>query len=1018
MAFKKTQGRQVYVSPVGLPDLSGFREAARQYSNMSQFAMSVGTDIRHREFNDAIVEAEIAGKTNGVKYQINPETGQKELAPLVNLNYTQANNLATDKEREIVADVYRKAAVSAYTASAVNDIESQAELSLINNPSDPDAIMADFSGALSGLQKSVEPEVFQALAPKAEAAYIKARNKAVAQLQKNVNEQSKIDLGTQFTRNYQELGALLAVGSSGDEDEVALFEERVTEIAEENAGILENMQSFNASPQEIDAFQTAQVQHVARAVGESYLTKTYMGTNGSYSSTLSAIDNVINDVQDPKINKDTLRNSLEAFALSMHKQDQEFEKEQAENRTNINQEVTRQRMAGVRVEDMLRDPLHIIHTLLPTQQENQLDKSTSYFDKINKDAYDADYAYLKDWQNTIGTPEQDNLFRRFSNVKEMFDQGLIGWDKFSDAKTAIKEYIDAAFVSPDATQRGFILKKELGELSSYVNPPQFYMDFLPDAVNLNIVGKGRTFEDADAYLNAVESYAKRYQTNMDKRLQANASLSKAFQGKILSDTEINNIVDVTPSYNAVMKDGSVVTPNFYTEDEALLQASIDAADRFANETNGLLLPELKGLIDSAYREPKVADTLIRGLGQIVDGMHKVYGGDKRAHFYDLMETNGYTDGEQSFILDVLATSPELAVEAHRGNNGPALANANKIIQDHTGNRLSGKLMEDSAREFTQEQFTRAMTGHDFYAFFNPKISVQDQRMIDELGLSVGIKGRELKNAVIGNERVFNTLQGLFFSKLSSQRGAGDPKQAMRQAVLSLGKRFGFQKNTVTGKIELVDRPMMHYAQAAVPTMKTLDGRRIPVATLTETMVIEDVVRKFLGTDTPDIARMPNKELDDAVKAALDPKSGYGSDINFYANDNFGGEQTYTVVLTDHYQNPTVLFPDYKFDWDTSVHSSRYKKVLDNIQTSRMKKVWSSYGLLDQSLINAGLQAHSSRQAQVKAMGDILRNLDYLRLMTSPGATPEFIESLGDPFTEEEINDFFYIFDQIGSAGYR
>ena len=62
MAFKKTSGQRVFAQPTGIPNLSGFKQAAAAYDQLAQTAMSIGTDIRKREYNDAIRQAEIDGK--------------------------------------------------------------------------------------------------------------------------------------------------------------------------------------------------------------------------------------------------------------------------------------------------------------------------------------------------------------------------------------------------------------------------------------------------------------------------------------------------------------------------------------------------------------------------------------------------------------------------------------------------------------------------------------------------------------------------------------------------------------------------------------------------------------------------------------------------------------------------------------------------------------------------------------------------------------------------------------------
>ena len=69
MAYKKTGGRSVTVQPTGMPDLSGFFDAARQMQEIGNVANSIGTDIRRRKYNDLLRQAEVDGSTAGAVFK-------------------------------------------------------------------------------------------------------------------------------------------------------------------------------------------------------------------------------------------------------------------------------------------------------------------------------------------------------------------------------------------------------------------------------------------------------------------------------------------------------------------------------------------------------------------------------------------------------------------------------------------------------------------------------------------------------------------------------------------------------------------------------------------------------------------------------------------------------------------------------------------------------------------------------------------------------------------------------------
>ena len=101
MAFKKTQNR-IRVQPTGLPDFSGYANAARQYENISDLAFGVGAKMREQKVNDLILEAESAGRTAGATYD-----ADNNLVPLTNLDLDKAIEDQVFSESEKSSSVRR-----------------------------------------------------------------------------------------------------------------------------------------------------------------------------------------------------------------------------------------------------------------------------------------------------------------------------------------------------------------------------------------------------------------------------------------------------------------------------------------------------------------------------------------------------------------------------------------------------------------------------------------------------------------------------------------------------------------------------------------------------------------------------------------------------------------------------------------------------------------------------------------------------------------------------------------------
>ena len=109
MAFQKTKSRGVFVKPTGTPDLSGFRAVAQSYQDMARVATGIGLDMRKRQYNDLIRQAEIDGKTAGAVFD-----KEGNLVPLTNFDYGKASDAFNETDKKGVLAAYKKAALTTY----------------------------------------------------------------------------------------------------------------------------------------------------------------------------------------------------------------------------------------------------------------------------------------------------------------------------------------------------------------------------------------------------------------------------------------------------------------------------------------------------------------------------------------------------------------------------------------------------------------------------------------------------------------------------------------------------------------------------------------------------------------------------------------------------------------------------------------------------------------------------------------------------------------------------------------
>ena len=1015
MAFQKTKGRGVFVQPTGMPNLSGFSQAAAEYSNIAKLGMSIGTNERQKEFNDAIREAEIQGKTSGVK-----RDADGNLEPLVNFEYAKAAEMYSDKEKDAVLKAYKTAAIGAYTSQAVSGIYSAANESYLANSNDPDAIEASMQGYMSSLSK-MDQDIYLKLAPKAEAAFLEVKNRAAAKQQQEAEETSRVFFGEHFDQNMRQLGNLVAVGSSGEPNDDAAFADRFSELQEEQEQILENLATFGATPTQIQELRELQGNHLAIRAGQSHIDRVFTATQ-SYEKTLTAISKIVAEAPDD-VNVDVLRQSLDAHAADLVNIQNQRKKEEGENRENIYQAISREiylREVGSEgkksVAEMLANPQHPIHQLEGTQIGSLLSIDDADRKEYANNIYNEEFAFLQNWKTIKGTEFEQNLLSRFFSIRDLYEKGLVDFGKYEAARVAYLEYEDDKFVKPERDTLTGYVSKELSKASSYLRPPEFWAAKKPDLIAAGVIGpKSLKYKNEQSYNDALFKYAVEYRKQENERIEGSAALRKAQAGLKLGKTELDALNKFTPNYKAIMPDNSVRPVDFFPvlengeEDIEHFLASVDAVDRYANETGGQLHPSAKEIVDNLVNTPQLADKAKRIVGQIVTGISATESITQEEALYDLIAINDLDNKTTSALMMATKLSPELAVDAIKALDS---VDTNRGLNAILPTRADGVSLDQATDELFDTTFREAMTGHNWWKLLNPKISSMRQQQLIEFAESADINLNDLGQAVILDPDVRSAVKGIFLERVAHVKGQGDAKEIMRQALIKVGKRFGYEENKATGEIYLVERPIMDFGQATIPSMR-IGGRNQPMFTLTREMIDADFTEKWFSRGTPGLR---NSRLDEAMRSVTDYGNLYRSDLTFHANINFGSQQTYTVILTDHYGNPTVVDTDYKWEFASSIQAPHYEQVMNRMKTERGKEFWSMMGLFDRSLLQNNMEQYSRRASDRSLMG-IVRKLDELRILTHEGAPQSFIDGMGQPFNKEEIEDVMEAYQSWVSLGY-
>lgn len=1007
MAFKKTQGRSAFVSPTGSPDFSGFKKAASTYENIANTAYNIGTDIRKTKYNDAILQAEIDGKTAGVTYSVDKQ-GNRTLVPLTNLDYGKATELFSKGEQDAVLRQYRKSAISTYVSNATIDVQSAAKQALVQFPADPDKIRGAASGYFTGIS-DLDDEVYQALGPKIDAAFKTAENQALAQQQKEARADQISSATSLLNLNAEKLGVLSAKGAGETEESKLGHGLMVGELLAEQDEAYEVLKTNGVSDSEIQKLQDKTNTVIASRTGQAHIERIF--TAEGEAGALRAIGGLVKDAQtNSDIDSEVLSTILFRTASQMENIRRADMSMENFNKNAIYQQIIKDiYINGANIDDMLSNPNHKIWQLEGSMLASAVSQSESRVKQAVNEKYSSSSSVVGAWESLSGTSDEYLVIDNYQDVKQQFVDGDIDYDRWLPVRDNYLKYVDNKFFQKDREIAGQAISKELGPSSSFAATPAYFENITGSLIKSGVIGENGPFKDVYKYQDAINSYASKYKKHLGEMGTLARARGHARMSIPLTSAEQESLVKHEGANIAILDDGSAVPMDLTSENTEVLMASIDTVDRYAGVTNGLLHPEASRVFAQALHNPEAADLSMRMLGQIVSAMQKVHGRDYKAHLSDFFDRNGISDEQRAYfkLIGDLG-SVELAREVHQSTKSVDL---NRDLSQYIGQRKDGVSIDVAADNMFDEVFGEATTGHDWWSMFNPQISEFRQKQLEEFASAGGLSVADIAGASIKDPIIRDAMKSVFFSRLVESRGVGSKTEIMRDVMITMGKRFGYEENPQTGKINLVERPILTHAQATVPVTKYGNETK-PNIQLTQDNIDNDVVNKALSA-----SQFMSKEMADGLGLVGSDSPLAKSHLHYRANDNFGGPQTYTVTMVDKDQRPFIISDSYSYDFKHSSQNENYQKAVNGLSTNRMKNFWSLGGLLDRQVLQGSFDAYERTQND-RSLVPIINGIKNIIYNTSPGAPPEFIEQFGSPLTKEETAEFMYMLESFYGLGWK
>lgn len=1000
MAFKKTGGRSTLVQPTGLPNFSGFKQAAASYNQIGELAYGIGLDDRKREFNQLIRQAEIDGKTAGVVYD---EKG--DLVPLTNFDYGKASQTFAESDQKQILATYRKAAVQTYVNAAANDINSAAAQALIDNPSDPGAIRSSAQGYLSGI-KDLDDEIYTALAPKVASAFTRVENQALAQ-QRSDEIAYAVDQGKKaYNQNAIELGVLYAKSEgTNNPAQASALQDRINEILGEQADIIMGLEANEVSSITIDEMQDAQATVIAAKVSQSGVERAYY-SGGAAEAYRLIKDTVAEAELNPDVDSATLRAVMTQSVQTLSAIEMAESQAQKEVMSGIYNDLYRRIVIdGLDITAELADPTSSIHGLEGTQQATLFTVGTSLSEQVDEAKLKGYKSQYSNHLSILENPDQTTSTMAMEAMREirlLHGMGLLGDEDDKLLIEAQAKYDEAmgVFIGRDNEKLGSTLSMELNpNLSSFSKSPAYYLNemYMSDLEDKKVIGEGRYWSDRDAFIAGVGTYAVAYKKRVDLARLAGTAERKILNTIMPNAAELRAFSQVR-GFDKVqnLQTGEIVPMDLLSEDENIFMASVDNVAAFAVQSKGLLHPDAVDLFESASKNIGNADRAIRVMGQTMDAI-------RSARDIDSSQVEGIfysnlSEDTVAFLRIASRVGPELAVDAFAADR-----NMNRNASSLVANSKYADRPESEALEsiFT-DAYSEAIEAKSFFKLLQPYITDADNQMLYQMANDAGV--RNVEGMILSDPYIKQAMKSLFIGKMLKYPQYV-PAEAMRDTIREIGTRVGPQVNAYTGGLEFVTNPILPNAQA------TVGNAGVTLGMDDINRDIKDIFLRTPGLTDPtiaeQIARVDEAPMIGGGIITMDPDRLTNPVLFYVPNESYGATQSYTVLLKTTAGKVIPLLEDYSYDFKRSQAYDSFLESVDTLRSDRMKNFWSAYGLMDQSLLQSGFD--SIERTRSDRSFDGLFNLYNSTFRADIGQ---------DPITPQEKDEFFYMLERITSLGWR
>ena len=929
MAFKKTEQSSVRVTPVGMPDLSGYKSFAKAIEDTAQNIGSIGTSMRKREFTEALLQAEIDGKTSGVTYD-----KDGNLAPLTNLNYGVADKWFGSNDARNLQLAYEKNAISSYALAIQLDSNKAANLALSNNPKDPNAIRASLDGYLEGLG-DMPDKVRNSVLPAITSSFVEAENRAkAAQIQQARSDQEKTALES-IALYSDKLARLFVTDQQNEENGRMIGEVQNNIIAAKD--VLRGLGYTDAQLEAQDRIihTNIAIRSSQQIVDDLMLSKDLVG------AWITMSDIKLDFEQDPNVDAEAVKVAMDEVWNFRTKQN--LVSEQQANDLSGNSyngylmQITDPEIDNPSIRDILDDPnlneghKYALKNVLLNDEQNR--------EAIAKAAREAEQKIYDEQYDTsmivINNPPADNLsafFEEGARISAMYVNGQIGAKKYDDFINKFNKFNTDTL--KDAHKEGAAKAKalmtlSLGPVGGYLTPPAEIEAVFTEYVEQGVITEDGpfTYQDMATMLN---KYTNDYNTQNGKRQDLAQAMSDSKQNLTLTSAQIS-LMDEHAAPKVIDVDGVAVPIDLMSDDPYIREQSLIAAVQYSAQYPNQVHPQIRKVINDL---PFVTDENAYQASQqfvatLASTMKK---SGKYGTFVQNLERNGI-DMSVLWNAEHYDFANFRAIYESKGQNAQR--------------NVSALLTKDTDRtEYFLNQFQNIRGSSDFSSIFGvfyttsllglkktDDLSNTDRAIINNFETKYGVS---LEDAILEDERIISLIQDRAFAYVANGQYESSDLGFRGAVIKSMGDLIGkVGIEEVGDEYRFTLRPIVHEAQKTAPEAITVD----------KNMIVDDVVYR--------INQVPSLSSPEFQDAASNRDNYF-----FEVNDMTYNRPSYDVYLKVGREN-ILVFPGYRFDFNHSYMNESYMKAMDDFQNDSVKRLWQFVPFIDGALLNQTFKKYHS-----------------------------------------------------------